>query len=89
MDSLLAENEKAIKQRIVDLKLKDQEIVQFEKLQRMKKVDQEIRREAIWFKASFIFIGIVIGLPAGGVFTQWQSEQGAVVTQPIEQVSGR
>ncbi|MGR3279065.1 hypothetical protein ACSYAD_28790 [Acaryochloris marina NIES-2412] len=88
MDGLLAENEKAIKQRIVDLKLKDKEISQLEKLQRIKRTEKEIKREGTWFKIAFIGIGILIGVPVGG-FLNHLAGQNAAVSSPVEQVSGK
>ena len=88
MDGLLAENEKAIKQRIVDLKLKDKEISQLDKLQRIKRTEREIKREGTWFKVAFIGIGILIGVPVGGFLNHWVGQNSAV-SSPIEQVSGK
>lgn len=89
MDGLLAENEKAIKQRIVDLKLKDKEISQLEKLQRIKRTEREIKREGTWFKIAFIGIGILVGVPVGGFLYHLTAGQNAAVSSPIEQVSGK
>lgn len=89
MDGLLAENEKAIKQRIVDLKLKDKEISQLEKLQRIKRTEREIKREGTWFKIALIGIGLVIGIPAGGLLYHLSVGENTAVSSPVEQVSGK
>lgn len=46
------------------------EIKRLERVQSMRKVNQEIRREATWFKIAFVSIGLLIGVPVGGLFSQ-------------------
>lgn len=63
------------------------EIDRIERVQRIKKTEQEIRREATWFKIGFISIGILIGVPIGGLFTQVNSDvfqKVPLLSQPLE-----
>ncbi|NJM68058.1 MAG: hypothetical protein HC851_21515 [Acaryochloris sp. RU_4_1] len=87
MDFLFAEDKRVILHQRSRQKLEEDQHKQEERKYRLWQLKREERREAAWFKFVFLSIGVLIGLPIGGLFIKAKPdafEQVPLLSQPFE-----
>ncbi|NJM68107.1 MAG: hypothetical protein HC851_21790 [Acaryochloris sp. RU_4_1] len=70
MDFLFAEDKRVILHQRSRQKLEEDQHKQEERKYRLWQLKREERREAAWFKFVFLSIGLLIGVPVGGLFAK-------------------
>lgn len=78
MELFLSKDRQAIAQKVANYKLREQKILQLEKVHRIKRLDQQLDTEAIWQRLKYIAFGALLGgLATGGVLMGFSSVEQA------------